>query len=854
MRDLVKSIEKSRDDGEAVSIAALTATVSNMTKHERESLFQAQVLELIGFQHQYDREHRIVKAHFKTFHWVFTNQHREGYPGKSWSDFVSWLETDQDPLYWITGKAGSGKSTLMKFIVHSETCSTHLGVWSGECPLVITRFYFWNSGAEDQQSQEGLLRSILHDALTQRPEEIPRVLPQRWSRMLLWGNDFRALSHAELVEAFNRLVSRAATGAFKLCLFVDGLDEFNGDHQALIDLLKEAIAHPNIKACVSSRPWVVFEEAFIHQPSLMLEHMTYPDILAYISTHFNDNFGFATLKEREPHLASSLIEDVAQKSRGVFLWVTLVVRSLLGGLSNFDHISDLQRRLDDLPSDLELFYEKMLGSIDPFYASHAGRLFILAATTNGRLTALGLSFADGEECATVNRVLDFKIGPLSETEQRYRFERTRRQLSSRCKGLLEIPFGVYGEQINEVGRGEDPLPSTSYQGEIPFSLRRVAYLHRTVRDFLESPQIKARIIGMAGVFCPFTSLIRSNVLMIKSWDASTSRWHQIDQHVIHGLRYACEADKAATLEGELLDEMRRCVRIIDADCLSTIHLDPDGRLVIVCAPKTTQTEHDGFLALAAAQPLFSYIPPKVLSNISIFADQRNEPLLHRIIRDHRVYLSFCDPDLFSARSRKVPSPTLVQHEPNGGADPNYVRDGETTWALLLRLCVAAGKLKQSTLGKPKGHDDVDVAEMHCWVTLVELFIKAGADPRMDRNSQLGSCIHEAFFVCLRDRSKQLGKLLASQQKRWSLARRFVTPPLRRGPETEEQAVSIAIFNRRERARQPSASLSSWFPSKARTIQNDDQSDGEKAPVPATAGCRSGARGPNSHFKGPPPVQ
>jgi hypothetical protein len=45
---------------------------------------------------------------------------------------------------------------------------------------------------------------------------------------------------------------------------------------------------------------------------------------------------------------------------------------MLGGLSNFDRISDLQRRLDELPSDLEDFYTKVLDSINPFYASHAG--------------------------------------------------------------------------------------------------------------------------------------------------------------------------------------------------------------------------------------------------------------------------------------------------------------------------------------------------------------------------------------------------------------------------------------------------------------------------------------------------
>ena len=65
------------------------------------------------------------------------------------------------------------------------------------------------------------------------------------------------------------------------------------------------------------------------------------------------------------------------KADGVFLWVRLVVESLLRGLGNRDSIADLQRRLRLLHSDLEALYKIMFRQIDPFYLAESSCIFQL---------------------------------------------------------------------------------------------------------------------------------------------------------------------------------------------------------------------------------------------------------------------------------------------------------------------------------------------------------------------------------------------------------------------------------------------------------------------------------------------
>lgn len=673
----------------------------------------------------------------------------------------------------------AGKSTLMKFIVHNYHCHERLAVWGGSLPVMVARFYFWNSGSEIQRSQAGLLRSLLYDALRQRPDEIPRVLHKRWSRLLQFGLELRPWDNGELEDALEALVKRAE-GNYKLCLFVDGLDEFEGDHEHLIGLFKHAISFPNVKAALSSRPWLVFEQAFVHRPSLLLEHMTFPDILNFVDSHFNADAGFARLKRREPEFASSLVQSIAKKSSGVFLWVRLVVRSLLNGLLNSDPLQALQSRLEEMPSDLEDFYEKMLDSIPSNYTEHAGQLFQIVSAAEGYLTGLGLFFAS-QAINSPDMALKAEIRPLDEEEQYDMAEDARRWLNSRCKGLIEIPSRDYGPEEESEGnyeRSTEELQTVTTKDQVPLAFRKVAYLHRTVRDFVNSPKIRQRISNMAPGYTPHQALLKSTISMAKTWCPCIQAWYSLDQDIMGTLRYADQIARSGDyVPREILDEAWRCFEIMTSPNVNgtaayygMTRSSFLTKLVTKSSGLYGSSPPEAFLQAAASYELNDYISSKVLNGIAIFADESARPLLNRMIREYKLYPSLCEPGIFDGTSSKPPNLAIIRYLLQNGANPNSVVDGKTTWSSLLQECVSIrNKLRRERATERR------IATFEHWANIVELFICSGADPRMNVDSQQGSCVREAFGWIIPARSKELEKMIRSASRRWSRRGKFLVP-------------------------------------------------------------------------------
>ena len=81
-----------------------------------------------------------------------------------WSDFAAWLKTGQG-MYWINGKAGSGKSTLMSYICQHHLKQEFLTDWSVHGQLLIPTYFFWAAGSRLQKSVHGLLRSLIYQML-----------------------------------------------------------------------------------------------------------------------------------------------------------------------------------------------------------------------------------------------------------------------------------------------------------------------------------------------------------------------------------------------------------------------------------------------------------------------------------------------------------------------------------------------------------------------------------------------------------------------------------------------------------------------------------------------------------------
>lgn len=85
----------------------------------------------------------------------------------------------------------------------------------------------------------------------------------------------------------------------------------------------------------------------------MLEHLTYDDRMTYVKSHFEGDINFERVETIDPQFANSLFEKIVKNSEGVFLWVRLVVESLLDGMREADRVSELQKRLDATPKGLE---------------------------------------------------------------------------------------------------------------------------------------------------------------------------------------------------------------------------------------------------------------------------------------------------------------------------------------------------------------------------------------------------------------------------------------------------------------------------------------------------------------------
>lgn len=91
--------------------------------------------------------------------------------------FFNWLKTG-DGIFWVSDKAGSDKSTLMKFLADHETTQTMLEEWAKPFKLLTARHYFWAAGTHMQKSHEGLLKT-LYDILCACPSLLPAACPLR---------------------------------------------------------------------------------------------------------------------------------------------------------------------------------------------------------------------------------------------------------------------------------------------------------------------------------------------------------------------------------------------------------------------------------------------------------------------------------------------------------------------------------------------------------------------------------------------------------------------------------------------------------------------------------------------------
>ena len=714
--ELLKFLEQTKPTSTPDNLLSdISVKCSNILETGKELVVSQQVTKSLHFKSIQERKIDVKEAHAQTFEWMFNGAE----PRSDSKDrgFAKWLESGTG-VYWIAGKAGSGKSTLMKWLIDQERTRSALTGWASDEYLILAHHFFWNAGTHMQKSLNGLLQSLLFQILRQCPALIPAICsPKR----LLYSDEnhlgFSQWSSKELFDTFE-LFSRQRVVSCKVCCFVDGLDEYDGEHFDVIKTLKSWIKSGNIKICISSRPWNVFEQAFswnVNQ-KLLLQDLTREDIELYVKQRLEEHQSFSRLIERDSRYLD-LIRGVVDKAQGVFLWVYLVVRSLRRGLTNEDDIMTLQRRLDELPSDLEEYFKKMLTAIDNVYREETAQIFLVTLHATSPLPVMAFDFMK-EGMKDPNYAIHANVKSMSQVVVDEANKKTKTYLNARCKDLLEINR------------------STGHN----FLKYKVDYLHRTVRDFLQNKELQNLLQHQAGdEFDARLTLCRVHLALVKSyqhkirskfWRTSLGWLMDIVRDLLEYAHQVETCDKKSQIA--LLDELYRTLlihcggRLLNPYRFSNL----SGNVAIDLKVPTNEDNLETFVKIAMEARLPLYVAHTLecrplLSEKS----ERGAPLLHHalqlFLRGSKGLKNPKEPNLDSEMVRML----LFQQ-----SDPNQLVEegGNTIWGFYLRyLCGLSNAERQQRLTE--------------YFEMAELLLQHGANPNLSCTTLIKSQANDMSY-------------------------------------------------------------------------------------------------------------
>lgn len=140
----------------------LGGPLHSLSEHAIDSIVQQLILKALRFAEKNDRYEALLDAHFGTYEWIFRGSPASG-PGhdpktdqqeqsaedipppysllpqdenttaklEARNRLFDWLKSG-DGIFHISGKLGSGKSTLMKYLCEHSATKTMLTAWAGK--------------------------------------------------------------------------------------------------------------------------------------------------------------------------------------------------------------------------------------------------------------------------------------------------------------------------------------------------------------------------------------------------------------------------------------------------------------------------------------------------------------------------------------------------------------------------------------------------------------------------------------------------------------------------------------------------------------------------------------------------
>ena len=399
--------------------------------------------------------------------------------------FVNWLESGTN-LFWISGKPGSGKSTLMDYIYHNiqpeKIGSNLLGAWAGVHSVVILTFWFFRPASTPLlKTLHGFWRSLCFQILDSDPN-LTKTIRQNQdgtapstlrSCLLPGGSNAESWTDSELRLWFWYMIEHSNVRYF---ILIDGLDEIESNREVLLNtVLSMSVRSDKLKVCCACRPENPFQSILKQHPHLRLQNFNQGDIEEDCKTRLKGT------------RAEKFTDEIARRAEGVFLWARLISEDLARAAKEGESEEDLGLRLKECPDEMTELFRYMLLRQDKLYAKRRKpylQLIDFASRIGQQATRLELLIATlppTRRPKWSEASGKFDVGFLSYLNEH--LDGLGQRIESTCTGLVQCLASPRHRRYWAAQKSNPTFARLDDAVEAP-----VVFIHRSVQDFLREDE------------------------------------------------------------------------------------------------------------------------------------------------------------------------------------------------------------------------------------------------------------------------------------------------------------------------------------------------------------------------------
>lgn len=255
--------------------------------------------------------------------------------------FQQWLHCANSPIYWVSAKPATGKTILSgKIIAHLRELHKHCS------------FYFFHHGDKGKSNIASFLLSMAWQMALLDKEVLGALLEIYERDDHLSKADYRTIWRKLFLEGILKV-------KFDQTQYwvIDALDECKNELD-VVPLLMKVVEVCPIRILLTSRN--KFESCRrLGLPKVqvvseqILEEDSKSDIALYLEANMDE------LPSVDEKGRQHIVHQILEKSAGCFLWVSLVFQEL----RNVHTSTDVRKILDEVPSDMNEFFARILDSM-----------------------------------------------------------------------------------------------------------------------------------------------------------------------------------------------------------------------------------------------------------------------------------------------------------------------------------------------------------------------------------------------------------------------------------------------------------------------------------------------------------